>query len=302
MTQRNEQLLTPSEQDFAPSEQHFAHNLSERAERYLARFAPLLEMYPPKNDIEAQKRLRFIGELRDEANFLLLRLNRALLPEEITLRETVHETMPHLESIAAEIRPRLTTLTESVNIPDLRGKMAERAARKEVEAITGTTVPTPQEILLAPKNIVGFLGMGAFALFWNGFTLVHATLMIGGMYKSLGPAALFMLLFYGLFFVAGFAMISGALNCLATHTLLLSGNQLSLTSDFGITKKERLCSLTRDCRVERLSTAVKQKGSSGREIAIIAPDGKEFRFGNTLPTEKQKDIVAQIKTYLRQLS
>jgi hypothetical protein len=291
--------LTPG---FLTSEPHFAHNPAQRAKRYLSHFSSLLEMSSPDNAIEAQKHLQIIEPLRDEANFLVIGLRNALSAEDIELRETVRETLSHLESMHQDCRAKQGLEQDPVSILDLREKMAERAARKEVEEITGVAVPIAQEILLAPRNIAGFLGMGAFALFWNGFTLVHATLMIGGMYKAVGPVALFMLLFYALFFGAGFAMIGGAANCLATHTLSLSGNQLCITRDFGMTKKQRLCPLTRDCRIERLATPVKQKGSSGREIAIIAPDGKEFRFGGTLSTEQQKDIVAQIKAYLRQLS
>jgi hypothetical protein len=287
---------------FLFSEPHLVHQPVERANRYLAQFAPLLEMPLPDNAIEAQKRLQVLGPLRDEANFLLIGLRNALSDEDIEIRETVRETLSHLESMHQDCRAMQCLEQDSVSIPDLREKMAERSARKEVEEITGVALPNTQNILLAPRSIAGFLGMGAFALFWNGFTLVHATFMIGGMYKAVGPAALFLLLFYALFFGAGFAMIAGALNSLATHTLTLSGNQLCITRDFGFTKKERLCSLTRECRVERLATPVKQKGSSGREIAIIASDGKEFRFGGTLSTEQQKDIIAQIKAYLRQLS
>jgi hypothetical protein len=292
MTQKYENL-TPV------SEMPLTHNLAARAERYLARFAPLLEMLPPANDIEAQKRLQTIAQLQEEAHFLLIRLKSALLTEEVTLRETIRETLPHLESMATEMQP--TLVRDTVSIPDLREKMAERAARKEVESITGVAMPTTQEILIAPRSIPGFLAAGGFALFWNGFTLVHATLMIGGMYKAFGFMAFFMLFFYALFFGAGFAILKTSLNFLATHTLSLTGNQLCLVSDFGKNKKERLFTLNRSCRVERLAGGSKQRGASGKEIAIIDASGREFRFGSTLSTERQKEIVSQLKSYLRQL-
>ena len=85
----------------------------------------------------------------------------------------------------------------------------------------------------AEPSAAAALGLGIFALGWNGFTLFHATMMLGGMLKSFGFLALLMGLFYLPFFAVGLLMVAGVIFSLCRESIRLDGNQLTITYRWG---------------------------------------------------------------------
>ncbi|WP_309709627.1 hypothetical protein [Armatimonas sp.] len=277
--------------------QHYSEptsRLSARsnAERWLTRFAPLLET-PLDSSSET---LRQLKELRKEGEKCIPELSAWATEDDQILLTTLRDALEHLKAKEASLRPQLSESGGALNLTELRAKLAEASARQEL----GETPLVPQELelLLTGGNLAAAAGTGFFALFWNGFTLVHATFMIGGMWKAFGPVALFLLAFYALFFGVGFTMVKAALDAASKEELLLRGTTLTIRKTLGLWVREKVLELGPQSRAGLDLPLMRAKGSRTMAITINDAQGRTHQCGAVAPEHLKSDYVRQLNAYL----
>jgi hypothetical protein len=277
--------------------QHYSEptsRLSARsnAERWLTRFAPFLET-SLEPDVET---LRQLKELRQEGEKCIPELSAWATEDDQILLATLRDALNHLKAKEASLRPQLSESGGALNLTELRSKIAEASARQEL----GETevVPKSLELLLTGGNLVAAAGIGMFGLFWNSFTLVHATFMIGGMWKAFGPMALFLLAFYSLFFGVGFMMAKNALDTASKEELLLQEGTLTIRKTLGFWVRAKKIVLGPQSRVGLEVPQVRQKGSRAMVITVNDAEGKSHQFGLTAPEHLKSEYVRQLNAIL----
>lgn len=278
------------------------------AHRWLARFAPLLED-PERLDAAAcRRRLDRIASLRDEGEAIVSGLELHRGHEEEELLQTVQQALPQLPGMQADLQRRLGVLAPGdpagmVDLDALRTKMAEAAARREVEqlvpsAVTGETL----EETTSPANLGAALFAGLFGFGILSFITVHAVLMIGGLSRAIGGFALFLLGFYAIFFGAAGTILYGAFRMACRETILLTGHRLTLRRDFLGLSRETVYPLGADSEayVTRANTQFgNNRGVHGTEVAILDERGREVRFATGRSDGEQRRLVTRINDYLK---
>jgi hypothetical protein len=262
------------------------------AERWLARFAPVLEI----GTESPQERLRTVQTLQKDGERVLVELSAWATQDDQVLLTTVREALAHLKSVEEPLKLTLQGNTGAVNLTDLRAKIAEASARTELGM--GAVVPERLELLLAKGSWGAAGGIAGFALFWNAFTFIHATFMIGGMWKAFGPLALLLLAFYSLFFGVGFMMARAAVDAASREELQLLGTTLTIRKTLGRWVRETVISLGPQSRARLDVPTMRQKGSRTMVIVINDTEGKSHQFGLGVPEHLKQDIVRQLNAYL----
>lgn len=221
------------------------------AYQWMTRMSPLVLDTLPSTKSAAQRHLSdLIQQLQTGLALQQSIQNADLNPSIVT---SIGEALRHLPDMITDAEVHLRFLeTGAANAEDaaeqLREKLARRAAQSEVNDIIGTDLNQPFRAITRQRNIPAALGTGIFGVAWTSFTTVHAYFMIGGMMQAFGWAALFLLLFYSLFWAVGFGMLATAINNLSTETVDFFDGQLTATSHFfGITKS-RVISLDKSYR------------------------------------------------------
>lgn len=275
------------------------------ATRWLARFAPLVNNSPTWDQDRLKESIRILHDLKAESSDLIGRLDHLWKSEDVELTQTVRTAVLQLDSIENELRSHLGFVSpgdplSSVNLDDLQERLARRQAKQEIGLSTTEPIPFVLEEKSSPSNPAAGLAIGIFGLGWTAFTTVHCILMISGMKKALGWAALGLLAFYSIFFFVGFAMLAAAVYAFATETIRLEGRKLTITRSLLGISREKSVTLDRDAvaRVGVREMAMQQKGAPTLAINLSTDDGKTVSIGGYASEEARKRLAVKINQYL----
>lgn len=216
-----------------------AHNQArDTVNSWVARFVPLV-MEAETLDLPATKEKLDLAEyLNLEAEQVTSCLAQLNALDDAELISTFRQARSQLPAIESDLRRRLGKLSpghpeSAADLTDLQSRLAETAAKIELGVDTTSQSISEFNEVTSPSNPAAAIGLFIFGLGWNAFTLFHATLMIGGMWMAFGPGALALLLFYAIFFFAGFAMWASAYVSAAEETVQLVGDQLTINRKLG---------------------------------------------------------------------
>jgi hypothetical protein len=279
----------------------------DAAGQWLARFEPLLGELDALTADEVRERLRRIDALESDAGRVLGDLEAQATASDTALLATLRQAVRELESLEEAHRRRLGLLAPGdpaagVDLARLQEKLAASAARREVQAWTGSSLN--DERLAFPTSQPSWpaaLFLGIFALGWNSFTTVHAIFMIGGMFHSFGWPALFLLAFYAIFWTVGLAMAAGAVFAACSEEVALEGRELVIRRTIVGRSWSRRRTLSPESRAYLAVPNLRQEGSVTMEIAIPDHQGREVRFGGGRPRHEQQRIIEQINARLSAL-
>ncbi|MCC2668248.1 MAG: hypothetical protein K0Q72_719 [Armatimonadetes bacterium] len=274
------------------------------ANRWLARFAPLLGELEQLTAAQCRTRLGTVPALRDEGAQVLLRLREQAAEADRALLATVQDAVRELDGLESDLRRRLAILAPddpqaAVDLSELREKLAEVAARREVEQVAGSLTQRPMtlELRTSPPNWGGALFMGIFSFGWLSFTTVHAVFMIGGMYHAFGPLALAMLAFYAIFWAVGLAMGWGAVMSASQEHLAVEGRRLTLTRKFLVWTWSKQHAVNRDSRAY-VKLAQRNNGVPSYQIAVTDAEGREIGFASGRPEHELERLAERLNEYL----
>jgi hypothetical protein len=299
----------PLSQSGLSQRQHEAEALAtvvDQANRWLARFAPLVRDTTAMSAQECRRRIALLEELRGSGSTVVRDLERLGGPGEAALASTLRIAVAQTDALEEDYRRRLAAFAPgdpqgSVDLEALQQDLAAVAARHEVEQATGTrAVRVALELETSPTNIGGAAFMGIFSVGWLSFTTVHAVFMIGGMFSAFGPLALALLAFYAIFFAVGFGMAYGAYQMALRETITLTGRHLLVRrSGFG-KQWETVYDLASDAtaRIAESPFASANNQKPSRVIVLKTAEGKEVRLGRGASADYQRDCVARLNDYL----
>jgi hypothetical protein len=131
---------------------------------------------------------------------------------------------------------------------------------------------------------------------------MHAVLMIGGMWKAMGPVALFLLLFYAIFFGVGFVMIWATIDALSVEEIELTGRSLVIKKTIGKWVRTKVIELDPETRavvgVAQTGMGSENKTVPPRAVLMTDAKGKEIAFGAGSTQEMKTRIARQVNEYL----
>ncbi len=281
-----------------------------RAQGWLARFAPLVMDDSAVNDEELRNRLQLIERLGSEATELQPELESLDGLDDVELRQTFRRAVTQLDSLQGDLRKRLARVAPGdpaglVDLDVLQERLEERAARQEMGLATTQEIPSVLKLKTAPGNLAAAAFLGIFSLAWNAFTAFHATLMIGGMAKAFGWIALALLGFYAIFFTVGFGMAWGAFMTASTEEIELDGTSLTVRRRFAsITKTKRhVLDPKSRARIGEGTLGWIQSGNNQRSrptpaVVVTDLDGREISIGVNASAESRNRTMEQINAYL----
>jgi hypothetical protein len=282
-----------------------AQKTRDDANIWLARLSPLLSPKPGLSQDEVEKNINTLRSLQSEASDLQYRLGSLWEPGDMELSNTFGNAVTQLPSIEADFRSRLASQRfpgPRVDLESIQERLAEREAQQELGIPTSVHNALSLKLQTSPRNIAAAVGVGIFALGWNAFTLMHATLMIGGMWKAMGPVALFMLLFYAIFFGAGFAMTWATIEALSVEDIELTGRSLVIKKTLGKWVRTKTIELDPETRavVGIAQTGIRSNNKNVPQRAVLMTDakGKEVAFGAGSTEELKTRIARQVNEYL----
>jgi len=278
----------------------------DEANAWVARFAPLVMEDSSLTEADVRKRMATIHQLRGTGTALRDRLLSVGGPSEVELTGTLAAAVDQLDSVEDDLRRRLAALAPGdpagmVDLDRLRDKLAERAAQNEAGMISNLAQPAQLELEITKGNKAGAAAAGLFALVWNGFTLVHAIFMIGGMFMAFGWVALFMLLFYSIFFAAGAAITMSAVNTASTESVSIDGFEMTVSKKLGGWVRKKTYKLSPRTRAE---VGVNNQGArfNNRRStpAIIMGDefGNQINLGEHASDIQRTTACEKINAYL----
>ena len=273
------------------------------ANRWLARFAPLLGESETLTAAQCRERLDTLPALQDEGRRILERLDEQACEADRPLLSTLRDAVRELDGLENDLRRRLSVLDPddpqaAVDLAELREKMAELAARREVEQVAGpfSQRPTMLELKTSPPNWGGALFIGIFSFGWLSFTTFHATMMIGGMFHAFGPLALAMLAFYAIFWGAGIAMGWAAVMAASQEHLAAEGGQLTLTRKFLAWTWSKKHAVSRDSRAY-VKLAQRNNGVPSYQAVFTNAEGQEIGFASGRPEHELGRLAEQLNGY-----
>ncbi len=284
----------------------------ESARQWLARFAPYVYALTVENADDCRAQIERLRGLAVEAGPLVRALETDPTADPALLG-TLRQAISTLGGIEDDLRRKLAKLAPGdpaalVDLDDLRERLAERAAREELGETSGVEVPTRWNQRLSPASPAAAVGLFVFGTGWNAFTAVHATFMIGGMASQFGWPAYIMLLFYAIFFGAGFSMWAGAVESGSRQEVEMDGNRLTLVKTLGpwvrrktwdLDPKEPVVSLD---PMEALQSGGMTFTGPGKRLggAVVAIDvsGNEVRLGTGLDAARRDLLAKRINDHL----
>ena len=211
--------------------------LRQQMNRWVAQFAPLVMDEKTLTPDEARRKVDLVRRLREESDQLQVAKSTVTSLDDAELLNTFQLAVRQLPQLEADLRRHLNLLAPGDPEPrpcltTLQDRLQEKAARQEM-GLSNLEADQPVEAKTAEPSVATAAGIGIFALGWNGFTLFHATMMLGGMIKSFGFLANLMGLFYLPFLAVGVLMIAGVVFSLCSETIRLDGHQLTVTYRWG---------------------------------------------------------------------
>ncbi|MFM7188799.1 MAG: hypothetical protein ACKO14_13380, partial [Armatimonadota bacterium] len=215
--------------------------LELEAYQWMTRMSPLVLETPPSTKTAAKRHLADLQQQLQTGRQLYQDIATAGLNP--TIVTSIEQAIRHLPDMIQDAEAHITYLeTGAANAEDaaeqLREKLARRAAQTEVDDIIGKGFEQPLQATTRYRNIPAAIGTGIFGIAWTSFTTVHAFFMIGGMMQAFGWAALFLLLFYSLFWAVGLGMLATSAASLGTETIDLYDG--TLTSTFNLFGYKRI--------------------------------------------------------------
>jgi hypothetical protein len=257
----------------------------DNANAWVARFAPLVMDDEALTDLEVRERLETVRKLKGEASMVQSRLSSVSDTDDLHLVTTVEKAVSQLDSVEGDLRVRLGKLAPgdpegTVNLEALNDKLAERMARQEVGVPNELAVPGRLELKTSNGSLAVGAGMGLFSFAWLSFTTFHAFMMIGGMMKAFGLAALALLGFYSIFFAVGIGMGIAGVNAASKEELVLDGYELTVKKTLGWWQRVKKYTLGPDSKAEASTTApATMNNRSAKVVPCIAINDAE---GNTI--------------------
>lgn len=272
----------------------------ERAYAWLARFSPLLDDPQDLTSTECRRRVAAVPALRRDGEAVLADLRTDTTDEQVA--QTVEQALAELDGLETGLERRAPTgrtARPAVDLGAFQGRLAEARARQEVEELAPSLATEPfKEIVVSRGNLGAGLMLGLFSLGWLSFTTFHASLMLRHAFRAFGPLALFLLLFYGIFFAVGGAMAWGAYRAACEERITIAGKILTVHRRlFGLLWK-RTHQLGDGCRARIRLSSVRQQGNTVTEIVLPDETGKEVRVGSGITPPEQAELVRQLNEYL----
>ncbi len=291
-------------QDSFLSMNQVANKASEDANAWVARFAPLVLTTDSLTEKDVRDRLTLIDQLKQESPSIADRLKQSATFVDPTLLNTFTMAAGQLDSVESDLKKTLAKLApgDPQSTPDLQlisDKLAERQAREEL-GVSSDAQPAKLELETSPANWAGAAMMGIFAFGWTSFTTLHAFMMIGGMMKSIGFAALALLGFYAIFFAVGFFMFAGAIAAASTETILLDGHSLTVRRKLGSWKREKHYQLSQLMpSIEDNPTQIRQQGQPIQKCIVLTDvNNKPVRIASGATDALRTNFEKQIEAYL----
>ncbi len=287
----------------APMNQH--DEARTALQRWVSQFAPLVMDEGPLDASALRDRLTRVEKLKAELPRVKDQKIFLSLTDDGELLRTFSMAQDQLHGLENDLRKQLSHQApgDPESIADLgllQDRLAERAARVEMGA--NEVVPEILELETSPRQIGTGIGIGIFGLGWTAFTTVHCVLMIGGMWKAMGPVALFMLLFYAIFFGVGGLMLAGAFYSFCDESISLDGFELTIRRKLLSFTWESKKTLDPKLRAQ-IHTQTSTDSDSGRQshtksIQMTDINGKEIKLAMGATEAKRQQIVNQINAYL----
>ncbi len=297
------------EQSFSEQPTNDLSVARDEANAWLAKFAPLLNVDDMVTKEQCESALATLADLKTSGETTYSNLNRLGQLQDQSLISTVQQAQGQLASVEEDVRKRLAVVKPGapqgiVNLQNLVGQLAERAARQELPA--DEAIPDQLELVVSTPNYAAAASPGVFALGWNLFTTVHACFFIWGMWHAVGWPAIFMLLFYALFWGAGYGMILACRAALSTQTAIFSGRDLTVRDQIRSWIKEKQYRLPSDASavLDIPSVAPVRFGNTNQmrtgttAITLADEKGKPIMLGQALFLPTKEKYVKQINLYL----
>lgn len=279
-----------------------------QANAWVAEFAPLILDDQSLDTQSLKERIKRIDKLRLESVELRKRLDQAETSVDPELVGTVHKAADQLDSLQKDYRKRLAKLApgDPLGIPNLdvvQEKLAEREAKQELGVATDQETPAVLEMETSPSNWASASFAGVFGLGWTAFTTLHAVFMIGGMMKAFGPVALLMLLFYAIFFLAGFAMLASAFKAASKESVRLEGFNLSVVQKLGAIVRSKSYVLDpkghATVGVPQQNANFRQSNTTPSQAVILTTEnGSELSLATQTTASQREQICQKINAYL----
>jgi hypothetical protein len=296
----------------AMTQESLQDDLRQQAESWIARFAPLVMSQAEPSPDAVRARLDLIEELRRSGGPIWMRLGSLRAPEEQEVSATFERAWAQLPSLEDEVRRALARVSPGhpesrVELDELRERLDLRAARQEAGLENEDLIEDILEAVVSPPQRAAGIAALVFGLGWNGFTLFHAIFMIGGMLQAVGPLALLLLLFYGLFFSVGFAMFHAAYVGLAETSITLQGRLLKRNRSLFGMNFSKIWELQPGSRAVlqppnwKVSSQNKRYGEYApprEEIALKGIGGRPIFIGAPPLDEDREALLNRINRYL----
>lgn len=280
----------------------------QAANAWLAQFAPLLDDLNQLSAEQCRARLQQVPVLRTDGDRVLLRLREHACQSDAGLLATLQDAVRELDGQESNLRQRLALLEPgdpqgAVDLSELRERLAEASARREVAAVAGTFSGSAAslELQTSPPSLAAALMMGVFSFGWMSFTTVHAVFMIGGMFHAFGWMALALLGFYAIFWSVGIAMAWGAILAASQEHLTAEGRRLTITRKFFIWSWNKKFQVSPDSRayVKRATSRHQSGVTSSLQAAFTDAEGREITFASGRPEPELDRLVSRLGDYLR---
>lgn len=286
--------------------QQRADQAREAVNSWVAQFVPLVMGSETLDYSGVKQRLTLAEQLSREIEHVTAQTSELDAIRDGELISTFRSARSQLGQIETDLRIRLGKLSPGdpeshADLTELQDRLAETAAKIEMGVTTAESGSGPYQVVTSPPNYAAGGGMFIFGLGWNAFTLFHATVMIGGMYAAFGPAAFALLLFYAIFFAAGFGMWASAFVSAAEESIVLDRDQLTIHRKLGpisITKTKTI-DVTTDAFIGRAQTAVKNNNSVPVRAVILTDDrGQAVNIAMSTTEGKKKELCREINARL----
>lgn len=287
------------------------HNLTEGENalrqdmnRWVAQFAPLVMENAGLVPEEITERIELIQKLRAKADRLMIAKSSLSQPDDAELLNTFQLAVRQLPQMESDLRRQLHLVAPGDPesrpcLTALQDRLQENAARQEV-GLNSLDHLDPIEANTAEPSASAALGLGIFALGWNGFTIFHATMMLGSMLKSFGFLALLMGLFYLPFFAVGLLMIAGVVFSLCRESIRLEGNKLTVTYRWGPFTYLRKHEIDIDQLVKQSEVLDSDTNKMRKQDQIQFTDikGKPVRLARGLSESARTKLIKKLNAHL----
>lgn len=279
-------------------------SLRQSMNRWVAQFAPLVMENRTLTAEDIRLQLAIIRRLKDESERLAVMKSTLTDAEDAELLNTFQLAIRQLPQMETDLRHRLNFMApgDPESRPCLtmvQDRLQEQAARQEI-GLTSLDSLQPVEAKTADPSAAAAVGIGVIALGWNGFTLFHATIMLGGMLKSFGFLAILMGLFYLPFFAVGLLMVAGVAYALCTETIRLEGNQLTITYQLArlTYRRKHKIDMNQLVKHAEIMDSDSNKMRKQDQIEFTDTNGKPVRLARGLSQSAKESLMHELNTHI----